>query len=620
MSGAVARSESIQGDTDKSVGALFEDALTRAGQRGDPSQPGPMNAGDKKPATDDDAKPIQTPPSSSLDDLISQIGGGRNPVDRLEADGTVAFERDTARDDKDVESTADADQNVIKGTLEELLANDPEFKEAFDKAKESGMRFQFRFNADETQTTQINGDVLQIDIKPGDNVADALKDTFSADSNWAPKAPGEGPSFEEVMADDGLSGEAFVENMERLNLFSFSGEHGDKIRKDVIYMYDNSAFMKETMRSTLQEHDGEKAFNFSTIGEGGGTISTPFNDLSTSVTDKDAYEGISTEDYKPGDHLPNVELMAHEMVHSFLGVGDTPAMDVAEKIFAGEIRESSGSDGAGFHTRIGYQDDQKDATFELSPDFDVKGFMEDARGGGLDDKTPQEILDTHGGGTIGLAALEDDKAFDDALNGLVETVRSGVDVDNRTTLYMEGDLGKQYKQLLDYNLRNGDFDNWEDLSKATKEQFLDRLGNSNEEADVFEGYLEHHGGNEQLDNLASSAWNENLDVPPPAFSDKSAFDDGLNGLVESIRSDIDVDKRQTPYIEGDLAEQYKELLEYNQYHGNFESAEALNEYTQHQLMERLGNSAEEADVFSGYLERWGGNEQLNKLADDVWNA
>jgi hypothetical protein len=484
------------------------------------------------------------------------------------------------------------------------------------------MRFQFRFNADDTRVTQINGDTLQIDIKPGSDIKDALKDVFNGDKNWTPKEPGKGSSFDEVMADEDMSGKDFVANMERLNLFSFSGKHGDKLRKDVIYMYDHSEFMKDTMRSTLQEHDGKKAFNFSTIGRGGGTISEPFDDLSTSVNTGSAYDGMSNENYAPEDNLAYVEVLAHEMVHSFLEVGDRPTMDIAEEIFTRElgapVARLGPAGGLGGASRIGYDDDLLGATIDLDADFDVDRFMEDARNGDLDDMSHQEIIDAYGGGRIGQPALKDSDAFEDTLNGVVESIRSGVDVDRRLTPYMEGNLADRYEQLLDYNLRTGDYDNWEDLAKDTEKQLMDRLGDFPDEADVFAGYLSRHGGADRLKDLAHDAWNQFNNIPMPSIADGDGFDNRLNGLVEKIRRSVNVDRRTTLYMEGDLADRYQELLEYNLYHGDYSSAEELSEATKEQFMDRLGNFADEADVFAGYLSRHGGNEQLDKLANETW--
>ncbi|QEM82266.1 hypothetical protein [Halomonas binhaiensis] len=579
---------------------------------------GTHESGNDNPATDHHKDIID-----ALDDIRE---GGLGRETGLDNNDQIEFERDVRRNEEDESSDKPEDQNVIQRTVEDLLESDPEFEEAFNDALDKGIRLQFRFNADENRTTLINGDVLQIDIRNDADVKDELKNVFNEDSNWEPEKPGEGPSFEEVMADSDMSGEDFVAHLERLNIFSFSGQHGDKIRKDVIYMYDHSDFMKETIRSTLENTDGQKKFNFSAIGHGGGTITNPFDDFATSVNAPTAYDDISTKDYKSEDNLNNVSLMAHEMVHSFLGIGDTPTMDIAEEIFANELGAPDAglgpAGGLGGVTRIGYDEDRLGATIDLDDDFDVEDFMEQARGGDLDQMTHEEIMDEFGGGEIGLPAIEDDEELDDKLNGLVETIRSGVDVKDRHTLYMEGGLADRYQQLLDYNLRHGDFDSPQELSKFTKDQFMDRLGNFEDEADVFAGYLERHGGNEQLDNLAYQTWGsgKDLDVTPEQdlFEDATDFDNHLNGIVSTIVDGVDVEGRKTLYMEGNLADRYKQLLEYNLIHGDFASYEELSHHTGKQLMDRLGNFSDEADVFNGYLVRHGGIEQLTDLARQVW--
>lgn len=584
----------------------------------DPKTSNPVDRGDDK---DDNRIPI---------DKIGDILDSDTPiVDGLISDEKVSFERDTRRNADDEESDKPEDQHVVQNALEELLESDPEFAKAFNEAMENGIRVNFRLNGDDSRASIVNGDVLQIDIPSDADVKSALKEVFNEDSDWDVIAPGKGPDFEEVMADKDMSGEEFIDNMERLGIFSFSGEHGDKIRKDVIYMYDNSNFMKKVMRSTLEETNGEKKFNFSTIGQGGGTISTPFDDYATTVNAHDAYEGIETGDYESKDHLGNVGLMAHEMMHSFLGIGDKPTIGVGGAVVSQELHTKPGA------SRVTYDEEHKGAPIDIHEGFDAESYIEKVRGGALDDLSMDELLDEVDGVSVGPASLKDDDEFDDQLNSLVETIRDGVDVEDLTTLYMEGDLAEQYKLLLDYNITHGDYDNWQDLHEDTKEQFMDRLGNFSDEANVFDGYLKRHGGEEQLQELSYETWRSDNHLVPreDLIQGNEDFNHHLNDLSETILESIDVSDRKTLYVEGELADKYKDLLEYNLVHGGFDSYEDLSKYTRNQLIDRLGDLSKdkqffigrlpgsfsaEVDVFIGYLKRHGGNEQLDDLAKQVW--
>lgn len=597
-------------DRVEEFGRALEDALGKTGQsRGDEKTSSPTNRGDDK---DEQKIPID-----EIGDILGGGGMGSDTpvVDGLIFDDKVSLERDTRRNADDEESDKAEDQNVVRNALEELLESDPEFAEAFDEAIENGVRVNFRLNGDDSRASIVNGDVLQIDIPSDADVKSSLKEVFNEDSNWDVHPPGEGPGFDEVMADDDMSGEEFVDDMERLGIFSFSGEHGDKIRKDVIYMYDNSGFMKETMRSTLEDTNGEKKFNFSTIGQGGGTVSSPFDDYSTTLNAHDAYEGVRTEDYESKDNLGNVSLMAHEIMHSFLGIGDKPTIGIGGAVVQQELQTKPGGG------RVTYDEEHKGAPIDIHEGFDAKSYIDEVRGGGLDDLSMDELLDEVDGVSVGLALIKDDDEFDNKLNSLAETIREGVDVEDRTTLYMEGDLAERYKQLLDYNLTNGDYDNWQELHNDTKEQLMDRLGNFGDEADVFAGYLKRHDGEEQLKELSYDAWrSDNHLVPRDDFiQGEEDFDHNLNGIVKTIVDGVDVDDRKTLYMEGDLADRYKGLLEYNLVNGDFDSYEDLSEFTKKQLKDRIGNFDDEADVFNGYLKRHGGNEQINDLAKQVWN-
>jgi hypothetical protein len=578
---------------------------------------------DFSPSYAEEAEKVEEPTDTRFLDGLKDINGGKgDSIDDLVASGSLSIERDYRETPEGKQSEKPEDQGVVKKALEELMEEDPEFKEAFLAAQKNGLRFNIRFNADGNAADVINGDILQIDIAPDADIKAELKKRFNADSKYETVKPGDGPSFDDVMEDEDMSGKDFVAHMERLGQFSFTGEHADTIRSDVIHMYDNSNYMKQVMRSTLIKNHGEKKFNFSTIGTGGGTISRPFGDFATTVTANGNYDKAGEN---PEADVGRIVHMAHEMVHSFLDVADAPAMDVAEEIIiqelgGGKTRITSTDAGTQGRSRIAYDDKLKGSMMDLDEDFDVLGFMEASRDGALNKKTHQEILDEFGGGTISLPPINNKEEYKDKLNGLVETIRTGVNVDDRQTLYMEGEIGDRYQQLLEYNIRNNDFKNWQEAHEFTTKEFMGLLNNYKDEADVFNGYLERHGGEEQLKNLAYQTWNSFNDivVGPEVILTGGDFDGRLNGLVSTIIDGVDVDSRKTLYMEGNLAERYKELLAYNLRNGDFDSYKELSDHTRKQFLDRLRNSPDEADVFEGYLSRHGGNDTLDDLAEEVW--
>lgn len=332
-------------------------------------------------------------------------GGGSNSIPAMLEDGTIAFERDDNQiaqndhvDEGEGSSLSDlkgqaaqALPGPVQAVVTELYANDAEFRAAFDKAIENGLQINVRYQADQNAFSVVNGNVLLVDIKMGADIKAELKKVFNEDVDLKPVAPEEGLSFADVMAAEDMPADEFVANMERLGIFSFSGELGDKLRKDVVLILEKSPFMMDVVRADIMKLNGEKKYNFSTMGEGGGTISNPFENFGSVLLSDTLYGDTDDPDL-------STRVMAHEMTHMFMHVPDAPVINVAGAIF---YRDFYGDDYMNHLSDItygGYLDGQP---FKLANDFDVEGFTTAAMSGQLSEKTHQEIFDEFGGAAIG---------------------------------------------------------------------------------------------------------------------------------------------------------------------------------------------------------------------------
>jgi hypothetical protein len=484
MDTAAASSPDSGGATAGSTGSIGDNVSSQAGSMG----AGTVSITDK---------------TSSITDKTS----GKDIVSELVDDGKIFLDRDeVGKDDKD-------ESKPVTEALAEKLDNDPDFRKEFLDKVESGARLSVRYNADDTRVDHIHSDIMQIDIAAGDDIGKSLENALK-------EAPSSGVSrkitdtVSKIAGDAGLTGEEFVSKLEDTGTFSFTGENGDKMRQDVIYMYDHSDFMKTVMQDTLTK-EPERKFNFSTIGEGGGTISTPFDDFSTTVVAEQNYDGFG-EDYDSADNMGTVRMLAHEMNHSFLEIGDNTIMDVAGAVFGNELTNEDGSFTGIAQGDIAYIDPYKDDRLEIEDDFDADAFFKLVSSSNADNLSFEEIREEVGG--IGVDdGIHNGDDYENALNGIVANYHQNIKFEDRTVPSLQGDMKDNFSKMIDYYLKeHPDADN-EEVSDwligeitgrlpgvypdGEQNTYFDERDDGMEAAGMVENYFGKHDGSRLLPEL-----------------------------------------------------------------------------------------------------------------------
>lgn len=173
-----------------------------------------------------------------------------------------------------------------------------------------------------------------------------------------------------------------------------------------------------------------------------------------------------------------------------------------------------------------------------------------------------------------------------------------------------------------------------DISSWIESSFEDE--DKGEEArDIFEGWLNKHGGQEKLEGLFQDVQNDLVwdNVKDKQLMSNAAFDNDLNGAVTIYTKRISLARRVVPSLTGDLKKHVREMFVYyyERINANGSSSDAA-EWVIDRIHGRLAGAytkdeddmtAEERgrladDIFDGYIDK-SGEQLFEDLGADVRN-
>ncbi|ART62118.1 hypothetical protein [Kushneria marisflavi] len=227
---------------------------------------------------------------------------------------------------------------------------------------------------------------------------------------------------------------------------------------------------------------------------------------------------------------------------------------------------------------------------------------------------------------------EADIAYDDTLNSLSSDMADGINIEKRTVHGLTGDAGDKFRKLVGYQLEQqrdrGDAPNLKSAISEAKNDLFGRIDNaltnadkdSEDGLDVFNGYFERHGGEEDAINAGYSAYDhflaENTETSNPSY------EDNLNALAEAMAGATLTDSRQILHLDSSetMSQLYQNLIADKM--GNGASLEKATKEVNEELRERIKSAAGDdgkavQNVFDGYWSRHGGDNDAQRLAGNA---
>lgn len=228
-----------------------------------------------------------------------------------------------------------------------------------------------------------------------------------------------------------------------------------------------------------------------------------------------------------------------------------------------------------------------------------------------------------------------DEAYDDRLNSMVSRIADGIDIDDRTTYYLDGDLGDQFEKLVRHQLdRQRQYDKPLDLDaarEAAKDDLFARIGNaldnigkdSDKGLNVFKGYWDRHGGQSDATDASYDAFNAFID--DTVDTDNDDYEDTLNALSTALSGSVVENGRHIQHLRSSqtLSRLYKNLIKSKLADG-VSPQDALSEVND-DLRSRFGNASpndagKRLDIFDGYWDRHGGESDADILATEAYKT
>ncbi|MGM8930420.1 hypothetical protein [Salinicola halophyticus] len=243
-----------------------------------------------------------------------------------------------------------------------------------------------------------------------------------------------------------------------------------------------------------------------------------------------------------------------------------------------------------------------------------------------------EKLAEQGGGDKKESLEPGSQDYENTLNSLATDMADGIDIGKRKVSPLTGDAAKQFQKLVSAELnaqheRGDKADLGAAIDKA-KDALFDRIGNALDNAgksadkglDVFEGYWKRHGGEEAAVDAGYDAYKEFLSTN--TLTDNPDYEDNLNALALGMSGGTLTDSRNILHLDSSdtLSQLYKNLIK-DRIDQSDDTQEAM-DHVNDDLRSRIDSvgGGDVANVFDGYWDRHGGEDDAKALAEESYLA